>query len=195
LSQITNREVFFAWEPWLYLIEKQRPDLHVIRNGQFITGMFVNRLTLEDPARQPSLLHFLDAFVRQWRLLQSKRASVRPKDIRSLDVFAGWRDAFNRAMLVAVSPVESEHVVLTATREEIVDLLEGIQKKIEPNPRIIERITLYCDEIRSSVEKLPEEQLYTVYVLVKNLSKSREKTAWEKIKEIQAFISQPMSRR
>lgn len=195
LSQITNRELFFAWEPWLYLIEKQRPDLHVIRHGQFIMGMFVNRLTLEDPVRQQHVLHFLDAFVRQWRLLQSTHTSVGPKSVKSLDSFVGWRDTFNRAMLVAVSPVESEHVVLTATREEVLELLNGIQKKIEPDPRIIERVSLYYDEIQTAVEELPEEQLFTVKVLMESLLKSREKTAWEKIKEIRAFILQPMPNR
>jgi hypothetical protein len=87
LSALKQGEVFFAWEPWLFAIDSTRNDLHVIRDGQFILGMYVNQLALDDPARRHGVLRFLDAFVHQWRAVQLLWPSLKQKEMRRLTVF------------------------------------------------------------------------------------------------------------
>lgn len=188
LASITDAEVFFAWEPWLYLIEKSLPEMHVIRDGQFIIGMFVANATLEDAARRPAILGFLDAFVRQWRSLVARRDAITESDLRRLDEFAGWSNTFNRAMLVAVSSVEVEHVVTTAVRGTILKLIGTIRESIGPEPRLIEEVAPRIDDIERHIGRLLEKDLQPLLVLVEDLVKSHDKRPWAQIDEIHAFL-------
>jgi len=187
LSALKHGEVFFAWEPWLFAIDSTRHDLHVIRDGQFILGMYVNRLALDDPLRRRDVLRFLDAFVHQWRARQSRWPSLRQKEIRRLTVFPEWRETFGRGMLIAVSSVESEHPVTAANRDEIETIIEMIAKQVAADPKLITSVTRQAATVIADLGALSEEDMFKVRELVTSLLRSRKKP-WEKLSEIHAFI-------
>jgi cell fate (sporulation/competence/biofilm development) regulator YmcA (YheA/YmcA/DUF963 family) len=90
-------------------------------------------------------------------------------------------------MLVAVGSVEAEHPSKTATREQILDNIDSIRRKVDPDPVLIEQVTLIVLDLERELDALAEIDLWKVANLTKRLIRS-EKRVWDRLHEIKAFI-------
>jgi len=189
VGTLGNDDKLFVWEPWLSMFKERYRDngLYAHTNGWFIMGMFVNSNTLYNMDRQPQIIFFFDAFIKEWRNTFKNRDFLGEEDIYELHEFDGWHTTFFNTILSSIGYLEAEHQI--EKRDKIIMIFNEKIKKYCSDSNDITYINTIERDVVKGLYKLQEDKINLALSCLDRLAKDRKIQPTEKATEFMYCIN------